>query len=98
MDENWIILNAEDDVISQQSNSGNLIEDWPVKFTGIEILDHLREYLSEDEQVFLDGLECKVLQPGKKWQTGKIRIKVLFCPDNPSEPDSPLDEIRKMDH
>jgi hypothetical protein len=97
MDENWIILNPEEDVISQQFNSENLIEDWPLNFTGIQILDHLREQLSEDEQVFIDGFECQVLQPGKKWQTGKIRINVEFCPDDPTEPDSPLDEIRKMD-
>lgn len=97
MDETWIILNPEEDVISQQSNSENLIEDWPLNFTGIEILDYLREQLGDNEQVFIDGFECKVLQPGKKWQTGKIRINVEFCPDEPPEPDSPLDEIRKMD-
>lgn len=97
MDETWIILNPEEDVISQQSNSENLIEDWPLNFTGIEILDYLREQLGDNEQVFIDGFACKVLQPGKEWQTGKIRINVEFCPNNPTEPDSPLDEIRKMD-
>ncbi|MCT7957368.1 KGK domain-containing protein [Laspinema palackyanum] len=97
MDETWIILNSEEDVISQKFNSENQIEDWPFNFTGIEILDHVREQLSEDEQVFIDGFECKVLQPGKEWQTGKIRINVEFCPDDPTEPDSPLDDIRKMD-
>ncbi|MCT7983428.1 hypothetical protein NG796_08985 [Laspinema sp. A4] len=97
MDESWIILNSEEDVISQQFNSENQIEDWPLNFTGIQILDHLREHLSEDEQAFIDGFECKVLQPGKKGQTGKIRINVQFCPDNLKEPDSPLDDIRKME-
>ncbi|MCT7974931.1 KGK domain-containing protein [Laspinema olomoucense] len=97
MEESWIILNSEEDIISQQFNSENQIEDWPWNFTGIQILDHLREQLSEEEQAFIDGFECRVLQPGKKWQTGKIRIHVEFCPDDPTEPDSPLDEIRKMD-
>lgn len=97
MDETWISLNPEEDVISQQFNSENQIEDWALNFTAIQILDHLREQLSEDEQSFIDGFECRVLQPGKKWQIGKIRINVEFCPDDPDEPDSPLDEIRKMD-
>jgi hypothetical protein len=97
MDETWIILNPEEDVISQKSNFQNPIENLPLNFTCLEILDHLREYLSGDEEAFIDGFECQVLQPGKKWQTGKIRINIEFCPDNPSEPDSPLDEIRKMD-
>lgn len=97
MDKTWISLDPEEDVISQQFNSENQIEDWALNFTGIQILDHLREQLSEDEQAFIDGFECKVLQPGKKWQTGKIRINVEFCPDDPTEPDSPLDDIRKMD-
>ncbi|MBO1065034.1 MULTISPECIES: KGK domain-containing protein [Nostocales] len=40
-----------------------------------------------------------MLQPGKNWQKGKLRIKVTlqFCPDEPEieeikEPESPLDE------
>ncbi|AFY83582.1 KGK domain-containing protein [Oscillatoria acuminata] len=99
MDETWIMLNSEEDIISQQFNSGNQLEDWAMNFTGLEILNYLREQMSGDEEAFIDGFECRVLQPGKKWQTGKIRIKinVEFCPDDPSEPDSPLDDIRKMD-
>lgn len=97
MDETWISLNPEEDVISRQFNSVNQIEGWPANFTGIQILNYVRLKLSEKEQVLIDGFECRVLQPGKKWQTGKIRIHIEFCPDNPTEPDSPLDEIRKMD-
>ena len=39
-----------------------------------------------------EGLACKVLTPGKIWQTGKLRICIQFCPD---EPESPLDEYRQ---
>ena len=96
MDDNWITLHQEDDVISQKSNSQK-IDRFSDTFTGLEILANFRDRVSDDEQVLIDGFKCKVLQPGKGWQTGKIRINVEFCPDNPTEPDSPLDEIRKMD-
>jgi hypothetical protein len=99
MDNQWIDLHPENDVISQQFNFPNKIEHWPLNFTGSEILAYVRVQLGEDEEAFINGFECQVLQPGKKWQTGKIRIKinVEFCPDDPIEPESPLDEIRKMD-
>lgn len=49
---------------------------------------------------FTDGISCEILQIGAKgWKKGKIKIKVSveFCPDEPeiSEPESPLDEMRK---
>ena len=83
MEDKGISLDLENDVISQQSNSENLLAHWPLNFTVSEILALVRVCLSEDEQAFIDGFECKVLQPGKAWQTGKIRINVEFCPDNP---------------
>ena len=49
------------------------------------------------------GVYCEILQPGKNWQKGKVRIKVTleFCPDEPEieeikEPESPLDDLRRM--
>jgi len=49
------------------------------------------------------GVYCEILQPGKNWQEGKLRIKVTleFCPDEPEieeikEPESPLDDLRRM--
>lgn len=45
--------------------------------------------------------KCEIIQPGKHWQTGKIRLRVVieFCPDEPESDrdlDSPLDDIRQM--
>ena len=46
---------------------------------------------------WLEGLPCQILQPGKKWQEGKIRLRVVaeFVP-NESETaiESILDDIR----
>ncbi|MGK7932775.1 MAG: KGK domain-containing protein [Microcystaceae cyanobacterium] len=47
-----------------------------------------------------DGVHCEVLKLGsQQWQKGKIRIKfeIEFIPDEPeiSEPESPLDDIRR---
>jgi hypothetical protein len=47
-----------------------------------------------------EGLECEVLNLGANpWKKGKVRVKVTveFCPDKPeiTEPESPLDDIRR---
>ncbi len=55
-------------------------------------------------QQLLEGRKCEILTLNSKgWQKGKFRIKVTleFCPDAPdvtetSEPESPLDDIRRM--
>jgi len=55
-----------------------------------------------DEKDWLgDGMDCEILKIGAKgWQKGKIKIRVSveFCPDEPeiTEPESPLDDIRRM--
>jgi hypothetical protein len=45
-----------------------------------------------------EGVECEVLKPGGNWQKGKVRMKITleFCPDEPIQPPSPLDDIRKQ--
>ena len=53
------------------------------------------------KDAFENGLDGEVLKIGAKgWQKGKlkIRVSVEFYPDEPeiSEPESPLDDIRKM--
>ncbi|MGB3532792.1 MAG: KGK domain-containing protein [Microcoleaceae cyanobacterium] len=53
------------------------------------------------------GKECELLKEGKRWQKGKLRLKLTleFIPDEPEEnanheidniTDSPLDEIRQQ--
>ena len=59
-----------------------------------------------------EGIECQILKIGAKgWQKGKLQIEVnkninsscktqtsiKFCPDEPLEPKSPLDDIRQSE-
>ncbi len=61
---------------------------------GLKFYTHKKDW-------FGDGIDCKILEIGAKgWQKGKIKIRVIveFCPDEPeiTEPESPLDDIRRM--
>ena len=57
------------------------------------------------QELFGEGIECQILEPGfEQWQTGKLRIRIEFCPDSPPEQaqplaadpsDSPLDALRQ---
>jgi len=55
------------------------------------------------EELFRQGIRVEILEPEKKWVTGKIRLRLVFefVPDEsennktPGEFVSPLDEIRK---
>ena len=58
-----------------------------------------------------EGIDCQVIKIGSKgWQKGKVKIEVnedlqlgktqvciKFCPDEPSEQKSPLDDIRQSE-
>ena len=58
-----------------------------------------------------EGIDCQVLKIGSKgWEKGKVQIEVnknlksrktqtsiKFCPDEPLEPKSPLDDIRQSE-
>ncbi|MBD2206724.1 KGK family protein [Calothrix sp. FACHB-1219] len=69
------------------------------------------QYITIDEIQFKVVKECQLLKIGSQgWQPGKITIelsisptgktqdnvKLKFCPDQPVEPESPLDDMRKM--
>ncbi|AFY40708.1 KGK domain-containing protein [Nostoc sp. PCC 7107] len=61
------------------------------------------KYYKQYQKWFTEGIECEILKLGAKaWQPGKIRIKVTleFIPDEPkiTEPESPLDDLRRMIH
>ncbi|AFZ24015.1 KGK domain protein [Cylindrospermum stagnale PCC 7417] len=71
-----------------------------------------QEGINFDEIQFHSVLSCQFLKiGGKGWQKGKIKIQMSsfsmrkkqqpeiyleFCPDEPEEPESPLDDIRKL--
>lgn len=50
------------------------------------------------EQWLNKGVKSEVLKPGGDWQKGKVKMKITleFCPDEPTQPASPLDDIRKQ--
>ncbi|WP_254567080.1 KGK domain-containing protein [Oscillatoria sp. HE19RPO] len=66
--------------------------------------------VEEKMKWFNEGVNVQVLRYGASgWQKGRIKISVEFCPDEPegqktstpnqpetSAPESPLDEIRRM--
>ncbi len=65
------------------------------------------KFYRHNHKWFDDGINCEILKIGAKgWQKGKIKIKVTleFCPDEPeieeapeiTQPESPLDDIRRM--
>ncbi|MCT7974930.1 KGK domain-containing protein [Laspinema olomoucense] len=97
MNDKWIELHPENDVISQQSNFAK-ISNLPELFTLATLLKSWENQTYDPlKKFFFNGWECKVLQPGKGWQTGKMKLHIEFYPDRPTEPESPLDEIRQMD-
>lgn len=57
----------------------------------VHLVEAILEYIGCDEII-----DCEVLRLGARgWQKGKVRINLEFCPDQPSEPPSPLDDIRQ---
>jgi hypothetical protein len=66
----------------------------------IHLLEAIQECFGSDTEVAAlfskEGIECEVLRLGaKEWHKGKLRINLEFCPKQPSEPESPLDDIRQ---
>jgi hypothetical protein len=71
-----------------------------------EIQQIINNRFSADLQILLveKGLPCQVLRLGSpKWKSGRLRLTLLFEPDEPDEvdsltgnPDQPLDEIRRL--
>ncbi|MBD1887945.1 hypothetical protein H6F82_01240 [Coleofasciculus sp. FACHB-SPT9] len=43
-----------------------------------------------------DGLTCELLKPRKEWQKGKLRLRLEFVPDEPSDNHESLDPLRKQ--
>lgn len=66
----------------------------------IHLLEAIQECFGSDTEVAAlfskEGIECEVLRLGaKEWQKGKVRINLEFCSNQPSQPESPLDDIRQ---
>ncbi|AFY40707.1 KGK domain-containing protein [Nostoc sp. PCC 7107] len=113
MEENWYLQECrDDDVISSKEKLfkvGKFRETLNHVFTQrlVNIVNATfqeRKLPVTNTQEFLDsGLECEILKIGAKaWESGKIRIKIAveFIPDEPeiTEPESPLDDLRRLIH
>lgn len=59
----------------------------------LELLKRDYLYSDEAEEWLGKGIGCEVLSPSKGWCRGKVKIGLIFCPD---EPESPLDDIRQQ--
>ncbi|MEP0872250.1 hypothetical protein NDA01_20770 [Trichocoleus desertorum AS-A10] len=59
----------------------------------LELLKRNHLYSDKAKEWLGKGVSCEVLSPSKGWRRGKVKIALIFCPD---EPDSPLDDIRQQ--
>ncbi len=71
------ILN-DDDVINT-SESALMFQ---CTFKASEFLSIMESKL-EEENLFKEGIDCQLLRPGQSWKTGKFRICLEFCSDEP---------------
>jgi len=87
-----------DDVVSVNPET---FENLDISHTSrvVHLLAALQEYFyhaTNEAILFTEGINCEVLRLGAKdWQKGKVRINLEFCPNQPSEAESPLDDIRQ---
>jgi hypothetical protein len=96
MEDKFEHLDLENDVISGIPEE---IFDNRHTFTVEDFVKSLKKYCNLQKQydgLFAKGIDCKILKPGKQWQKGKIRITLEFCPEEPNQPPSPLDDLRKQ--
>ncbi|GAB4290747.1 MAG: hypothetical protein Fur0025_25720 [Oscillatoriaceae cyanobacterium] len=80
------VINISDDTqLILISNQTFLASEF-MKATRKQLLANVSQtYVHYKEGWFDDGVECKVLKPGAKWQKGKIRITLEFTPDEDEE-------------
>ena len=86
------------DAIFSLYNQNHLLVDYTANT--FLISEHLLAFLDQyglpyidkkvDKQICqnwcVEGIEAKVLIPGEKWQKGKVRLTMEFCPDLPESP------------
>jgi len=96
MENKFVPLDMENDVVSGISEE---LFNRQVTFVVNEFFQAIEEIFNpreEEAELFGDGIDCKILKPGKGWQKGKIRLTLEFIPDQPIIPPSPLDDLRKQ--
>ncbi len=86
-----------DEVISTQEGGRFLISHDTFKV--VEVLMFLKQAISaRDAKAFVEGITCEVLSPGgSKWQKGKVKISVEFCPFEDELPKDSLSDDKNSD-
>ncbi|MHC0064667.1 KGK domain-containing protein [Nostoc sp. UIC 10890] len=111
MNDEWELLNPDDDVVHFHKEE---FENLPRTQIIFQLLDEVKQIwakhcTSSGSRVFDEGFECYLLIPGQQWRTGKIRLRLEFCPDKTEIEDkqeengleikqeiSPLDDLRQQ--
>ncbi|MEH2257966.1 KGK domain-containing protein [Nostoc sp.] len=110
MNDEWKPLNPDDVVHFHQEAFENLPRTQIVFQLLKEVKKIWAKYCtSSGSIIFGEGFECYVLIPGQQWRTGKIRVRLEFCPDETEIEDkpeengleikqesSPLDDLRQQ--
>ncbi len=96
-----IALVGDDIVISYTGNSTNNIAKKLTLFSPDHFIKTIEPHVGNDVYPWLrKSFECRVLTPGEDWQYGKIKLSLVFYPDEAIDNEteftkSSLDEIRK---
>lgn len=96
MNNEWEPLNPDNDVVHFHQEA---FENLPRTQIVFQLLKEVKKIWAKHctslgSRVFGEGFACCVLIPGQQWRTGKIRVRLEFCPDETEIEDNRL-EIRK---
>jgi KGK domain len=94
---------SEHTVICLKSLNDSYIIDHPT-YRAWEFQEAIRQTGStEQKKWFIRGVECEILEENKSWRKGKIKLSLVFYPEESEaddiekdDQDSSLDEIRQM--
>jgi hypothetical protein len=91
----------EDEVIEVAEEDRDKIPSYPgLMFRTERLHKGMRKQFGGKAEILNEGVDCRVLSPGKLWQKGKLKLAVIFYPEedgfepDQSESESPLDKIR----
>lgn len=73
------LLNS-DDVLSASASA--LM--FQCTFKVSELMTILQSKIS-DEELFIEGINCEILSPGKNWRKGKVKLRLEFTPNELEE-------------
>ena len=91
MENQKISLNG-DEVLTVNSGDNILIDHHT--YRAEELINAIGDSVNhrKKEKWCVEGVPCEVLAPNQTWRKGKVKISLVFIPD---EIESPLDELRK---